>query len=106
MLWLTWLQQDNGPPRQVRYNTQTEYRCEVAAFVVAFRPVSKSVGASLRNPTPLSSFSIILPSIIPLTSLHSFHHSLYQMSYPKGQQGTGDFFEVASVHGRRWPPAL
>ncbi|GBP78518.1 hypothetical protein EVAR_60535_1 [Eumeta japonica] len=37
MLWIIWLQHENGPARPVIYHNVTEYGCEAA---VAFRPLN------------------------------------------------------------------
>ncbi|GBP54574.1 hypothetical protein EVAR_33043_1 [Eumeta japonica] len=51
ILWPTWLQHKNGLARSEKSHTLTEYGREVAAFVVALRPLNESSG----GPIPLRS---------------------------------------------------
>ncbi|GBP89717.1 hypothetical protein EVAR_46820_1 [Eumeta japonica] len=62
-----WLYHESGLTRQVRYHryhTLTEYRQEVTAFAIAFRPESEYFGGPLPSPSP-----------------HSFFITLHHISY-------------------------
>ncbi|GBP09964.1 hypothetical protein EVAR_92496_1 [Eumeta japonica] len=43
---------ENEPAQLMWYHTLSEYRSEVAASVVSFRPVNESSGGSLPTPIP------------------------------------------------------
>ncbi|GBP86337.1 hypothetical protein EVAR_62940_1 [Eumeta japonica] len=88
MLWLSWLQHENGPVQTVNYNTFTECGLEVTASAVVFHPVTERFG----DPLPLH---LSPPSI----SLHQ--STLHQICYPylRDRQRSSKPYGIASVYG-------
>ncbi|GBP30856.1 hypothetical protein EVAR_91597_1 [Eumeta japonica] len=61
LLWSTWLQHKSMPVKSVRYHTLTEYRHEVVASAVAFRPLSENFILSARHQFDPSSIIYLFP---------------------------------------------
>ncbi|GBP51251.1 hypothetical protein EVAR_48344_1 [Eumeta japonica] len=71
-----WLQYENAPARAVTCDTLIEYRRDVIAFAIAFRPVSDSPDV------PLASINTL--------PLHRSLLNRISYSYPRSRQRIGD----------------